>query len=209
MLDEKRMNNLAELTGTLGGRPTLSHVSREEAYYVFPLEVRRLSGATDTLNIMARRELLEQVALRAQPKLSVRGDLRSFNNKTGSGSRLIISVFARTIALCDSPDINQVTLRGVICKPPNLRRTPMGRDICDLILAISRRYGRSDYLPCISWGQKAVEAGSFPVGTTIELSGRVQSRSYIKQENGRAVEKTAFEVSVVTQRAGLDCFGDR
>ena len=203
MLDEKWTNNFVELTGTLGGRPTPSHVSREETYYVFPLEVRRLSGVVDTLNIMARQELLSQVELRAEPKLTVRGELRSFNNKTGSGSRLVISVFARTIALCDSPDINQVALRGVICKPPNLRRTPMGREICDLILAISRRYGRSDYLPCISWGQNAAEAGSFPVGTAIALTGRLQSRTYIKQENGKSLEKTAFEVSVVTQEAEL------
>ena len=203
MLDEKRINNLVELTGTLGGRPILSHVSRDEKYYVFPLEVRRLSGAVDTLNIMARQELLCQTELTAQPKISVRGELRSFNNKTGSGSRLVITVFARTISLTEGPDVNQVTLSGAICKPPTLRRTPMGREICDLMLAISRRYGRSDYLPCISWGQNAAEAGTFPVGTALTLSGRLQSRAYIKQESGRALEKTAFEVSVVTQETGL------
>jgi len=190
------MNNFVELTGILGGRPTLSHVSREEAYYVFPLEVRRLSGAVDTLNIMARRELLEQTELSASPKVTVLGELRSFNNKTGSGSRLVISVFSRAIRLDNGPDANHTALRGVICKPPNLRRTPMGREICDLMLAISRRYGRSDYLPCISWGQNAIEAGEMAVGMTVELTGRVQSRAYIKQENGQTVEKTAFEVSV-------------
>ena len=193
------MNNHVELTGTLGGRPALSHVSREEMYYVFPLEVRRLSGAVDTLNIMARRELLEQVELGPWPKITVLGELRSFNNKTGSGSRLVITVFARVIQLGDGPDANHTVLKGVICKPPTLRRTPMGREICDLMLAISRRYGRSDYLPCISWGQNALEAGGLPVGTTVELTGRVQSRTYIKQEGGRTTEKTAFEVSVVTQ----------
>ena len=201
-LDEKCVNNFVELTGTLGGRPTLSHVSREETYYIFPLEVRRLSGAVDTLNIVARQELLEQVEPRNQPKITVRGELRSFNNKTGSGSRLVITVFARTILLGDGPDANHVALRGVICKPPNLRRTPMGREICDLMLAISRRYGRSDYLPCISWGQNAVEAGALTVGMTAELIGRLQSRAYIKQEDGRAVEKVAFEVSVITQETG-------
>ena len=198
MLEEK-WNNYVELTGTLGGRPTLSHVSREEPYYVFPLEVERLSGAVDRLNIMARREVLDHVILCPSPKITVRGELRSFNNKSGKGSRLVITVFARTITLSDSPDANQVVLRGVVCKPPNLRRTPMGREICDLMLATARRYGRSDYLPCISWGQNAAEAGSWAVGTTAVLTGRVQSRSYIKQEDGITAEKTAFEVSIITQ----------
>ena len=198
-MDEKWTNNLVELTGILGGRPAFSHLSRKEPYYVFPLEVRRLSGSVDTLNIMARREFLDQVELEAKSKITVRGELRSFNNKTGKGNRLVITVFARSLKLCDDPDANHAALRGVICKPPNLRRTPMGREICDLMLAISRRYGRSDYLPCITWGQNAIEAGGWPVGTAVEFTGRAQSRTYIKQEDGQAVEKTAFEVSVVTQ----------
>ena len=196
---DEMTNNFVELTGTLAGRPALSHVSREERYFVFPLEVQRLSGAADTINIMARQELLEQAEFSDLPKITVRGELRSFNNKTGTGSRLVITVFARSIALEDGPDWNHVALRGVICKPPNLRRTPMGREICDLMLAISRRYGRSDYLPCISWGQNACAAADWTVGTALNLTGRVQSRAYIKQENGIAIQKTAFEVSVVTQ----------
>ena len=198
LLDEI-LNNFVELRGNLGGRPRLSHVSRDEAYYVFPLEVQRLSGTIDTLNIMARQELLEQVELTDQPKITVCGELRSFNNKSGNGKRLVITVFARTIVLGDGPDRNHVALRGVICKPPNLRRTPMGREICDLMLAIGRRYGRSDYLPCISWGQSAIEAAGWPVGAIALLTGRVQSRMYIKQEHGSAVEKVAFEVSTITQ----------
>jgi len=149
---------------------------------------------------MARRDLLDQIELKAAPTITVRGDLRSFNNKTGLGSRLVITVFARTISLGWGEDENRVRLRGVLCKPPNLRRTPMGREICDLMLAITRRYGRSDYLPAITWGQNAIEAADWPVGTTVELAGRLQSRLYIKQENGREVEKTAFEVSVISQR---------
>ena len=165
---------------------------------MFPLEVSRLSGATDTVNVMARQDVLEQVELRSLPMLTVRGEVRSFNNKTGLGSRLVITVFARTITLSDSEDRNTVTLRGVLCKPPNLRRTPMGREICDLMLAIPRRYGRSDYLPCISWSRNAVMAAGWPVGTTIEVTGRVQSRNYIKLENGVTVPKTAFEISVIS-----------
>ena len=198
-LEEKRSNNLAELTGVLAGRPELSHISRDEAYFLFPLEVRRLSGTFDRIPIVARQSLLEQIQLDGGSKIKVSGELRSFNNKTGTGSRLVITVFAREIALSDEDDANTITLRGVLCKTPNLRRTPMGREICDLLLASSRRYGRSDYLPCISWGQNAIEAGGWPVGTAVEFTGRAQSRTYIKQEGGQAVEKTAFEVSVVTQ----------
>ena len=199
-MDEKWINNSVELCGVLGRPPIFSHMSRDESYYVFPLEVGRLSGAIDSINIMAKKELLDQVELSSDPKISVLGELRSFNNKTGTGSRLIITTFARTLSLGEGEDVNRVVLRGVLCKPPNLRRTPMGREICDLMLAISRRYGRSDYLPCISWGQNALEAGDWSVGTTVELSGRVQSRKYIKVEQGITLEKTAFEVSVVSQK---------
>jgi len=199
-LEEKGINNLVELCGVLGGRPVFSHVSRDEAYYLFPLEILRLSGALDTINIMVRQTLLEQVVLEPLSKIAIAGELRSFNNKTGAGSRLVITVFARELALTDSEDYNRITLRGTLCKPPNLRRTPMGREICDLLLATSRRYGRSDYLPCISWGQNAMEAGSWTVGAVVAFSGRVQSRAYIKQAHGVACEKTAFEVSVIDQR---------
>ena len=199
-MDEKWINNSVELTGDLGGRPVVSHVSRDEVYYIFPLCIHRLSGTSDTINIMARRSLMEQVTPRAASKITVRGELRSFNNKTGCGSRLIITVFARTISLSEGEDANHVALHGVLCKPPNLRRTPMGREICDLMLAISRRYGRSDYLPCIAWGQNAVEASGWAVGTGLEVAGRIQSRKYIKLENGFSVEKTAFEVSAITLR---------
>ena len=199
-MDEKWMNNSVELCGVLGGPPVFSHVSRDEVYYLFPLHVNRLSGTVDSINILARRELLEQVTLTEEPKIFISGELRSFNNKTGAGSRLVITVFARTIRLGEGEDCNCVTLRGVLCKPPNLRRTPMGREICDLMLAIGRRYGRSDYLPCIAWGRNATEAGGWRVGNAIEINGRIQSRTYIKLENGISKEKTAFEVSVITQR---------
>ena len=198
-LEEKRLNNEAVLTGVLAGRPTLSHISRDVAYMLFPLEVRRLSGAFDRINIMARQTLLEQLTLEERGKIKVSGELRSFNNKTGTGSRLVITVFAQEINLTDEDDQNTISLRGVLCKPPNLRRTPMGREICDLMLAIPRRYGRSDYLPCISWGQNAVEAAAWPVGTAIAITGRVQSRKYVKLEAGIGIEKTAFEVSVISQ----------
>ena len=125
------------------------------------------------------------------------GELRSFNNKSGEGARLVITVFAKEIILCDDEDCNVIRLIGTLCKKPNLRTTPMGRDICDLMLAVNRKYGRSDYLPCIAWGIKAREAADWDVGTTVSLEGRIQSRTYIKLIDDVPVEKTAFEVSVI------------
>ena len=192
----ERINNIVELRGALAGRPVLSHSSRSETYYMFPLEIERLSGAVDTINIVARRELLEEVELEEKERVYVKGELRSFNNKSGVGNRLIITVFAQEIALQDESDMNSVTLAGTVCKPPTLRKTPMGREICDMMLAVNRRYGRSDYLPCIAWGRLAEMASEFSVGAEVQLTGRIQSRKYIKNENDVQTEKTAFEVSV-------------
>ena len=194
------MNNYVQLCGEVAAPPRFSHQSREAVYYIFPLEVARLSGAKDVLNILARKEQLEALELGPLPKLMVTGELRSFNNKTGAGNRLVITVFARQMQLGQGPDENQVFLRGTLCKTPNLRKTPMGREICDLLIATARRYGRSDYLPCITWGQKAIEATSWTVGDMVELEGRIQSRTYIKQEEGQTFEKTAFELSVIGQK---------
>ncbi|MGE4484474.1 MAG: single-stranded DNA-binding protein [Oscillospiraceae bacterium] len=192
----ERINNIVELRGALAGRPVLSHSSRSEMYYMFPLEIERLSGAVDTLNIVVRRELLESVELEEKQRVYVKGELRSFNNKSGVGNRLIITVFAQALELTDESDMNSVTLAGTICKPPTLRKTPMGREICDMMLAVNRRYGRSDYLPCIAWGRLAETASEFAVGADVQLTGRIQSRKYIKNENDVQTEKTAFEVSV-------------
>ena len=132
-------------------------------------------------------------------RLTVDGQLRSFNNKSGSGSRLVISVFAQllTPAREEEEDRNRIALRGVICKPPVLRRTPLGRCISDMMLAVNRRYGRADYLPCIAWGQVAMITGNMAVGEALSLEGRVQSRAYTKVVEGYAQERTAFEVSVM------------
>lgn len=195
-MDEDISRNNALLTGALASAPAFSHSSRGEDFYSFALAVRRLSGAVDTINIIARRSLLETVEVCDAEKLSVTGELRSFNNKSGEGAKLVITVFAKDLTPCSSADCNTVRLTGALCKPPNLRVTPMGRDICDLMLAVNRRYGRSDYLPCITWGINAREAGLWDTGTKVSLEGRIQSRKYIKMIDGEAVEKTAFEVSV-------------
>lgn len=189
-------NNSVRLCGVMGQAPVFSHSSRGQQFYTFPLEVRRLSGNCDTVNVLVRRQLLDSVEVEERSRICVSGQLRTFNNRRGDGARLVISVFAREIYLSDEEDANLVELSGTICKPPKLRCTPMGRDICDLMLAVNRHYGRSDYLPCICWGIKAREAASWDVGTKLELKGRIQSRKYIKLTEEGSQEKTAFEVSV-------------
>ena len=188
--------NSLRLCGTMAGRPVYSHSSRGREFFSFPLEVRRLSGAIDRLNLLVSGEQLAQLEAGNQEKLSVTGELRSFNNRRGEGARLVITVFVRELGFCDEEDQNLVRLSGTLCKEPRLRTTPMGRDICDLMLAVNRRYGRSDYLPCICWGQKARRAALWTVGQRLQLEGRVQSRSYIKLTEDGPTEKTAYEVSV-------------
>lgn len=195
-MDENTCTNFARLIGVMSAPPAFSHASRGESFYTFALDVARLSGTTDTINIVARSELLSAVEACDTEKLCVTGELRSFNNKSGEGAKLVITVFAKEILPCDENDLNLICLTGTLCKPPNLRVTPMGRDICDLMLAVNRKYGRSDYLPCITWGLKAREASYWDTGTTVSLEGRIQSRRYIKLIGGEAIEKTAFEVSV-------------
>lgn len=188
--------NYAKLCGVMAAKPVYSHSSRGKQFYTFPLEVLRLSGNCDTLNIIARPEQLAAVEAAEREHICVIGQLRTFNNRHGEGAKLVITVFAREIYLTDEDDCNLVQLTGTLCKAPNLRCTPMGRDICDLMLAVNRHYGRSDYLPCICWGVKAREAEAWGVGTQLHLEGRIQSRRYIKLSDEGAVEKTAFEVSV-------------
>lgn len=195
-MDENISRNTARLCGVIAAAPVFSHSGRGECFYTFPLEVARLSGATDKINIIVRDELMESIQLCEAEKICVVGELRSFNNKSGEGAKLVITVFAKELYLCDDDDLNEVHLIGTLCKKPNLRMTPMGRDICDLMLAVNRRYGRSDYLPCITWGLKAREAAEWDTGTMVTLEGRIQSRNYIKIVGGDPVEKTAFEVSV-------------
>ena len=128
----------------------------------------------------------------------VTGQLRSFNNKSGHGNRLVITVLAQDIQPGCPESRNRILLSGTLCKPPILRRTPLGRSICDLMLAVGRRYGRADYLPVIAWGQLAVQAARLQVGDTLSLEGRVQSRTYRKVlEDGTAQERVAYEVSAM------------
>ena len=175
-MDEIKTSNFCFLRGAMAAVPHYSHSSRGEDFYSFPMEIYRLSGTTDIINIIARSSLLDALEVEENCKLCVEGELRSFNNKSGAGQKLIISVFAKDMWFDSGDDENRIELHGTLCKMPKLRVTPMGREICDLMVAVNRRYGRSDYLPCIAWGIIAREAAVWSVGTVIQLSGRVQSR---------------------------------
>lgn len=138
-MDELERNNYAELCGTLAAPPALSHENRQERFFTFPLETQRLSGTIDRVNVVVRERLLAEMPLEEPARLCVTGDVRSFNNRRGPGAKLVITVFAHDITPCDEPyDRNLILLSGTLCKPPNLRTTPMGRDICDLMLAVNR-----------------------------------------------------------------------
>jgi len=190
-------NNAIVLRGSMASRPVFSHTSRGIRFFTFPLEVLRLSGTYDRLNIICREDALAEIELTAADKLCIHGEIRSFNNKSGVGPRLVITVLAREIALDCGEDMNEAELRGAICKAPNLRVTPLGRDICDLMLAVNRKYGRTDYLPCIVWGWRAREVSIWEVGTQVCLTGRMQSRIYLKSIGSSVEEKTAYEISAV------------
>jgi len=189
-------NNYAELSGVVAEAPYFSHENRGEKYYIVPVAAKRLSGTTDTINIIIRAKLLPP-DITVGKKVHVFGQIRSYNNKTDVGAKLIVSLFAREFILDSCEDRNDVLLKGTICKQPNFRTTPLGREICDFMLAVNRKYEKSDYLPCIAWGMKAREIAEMPVGKSITVSGRIQSRTYIKLINNQPIEKTAFEVSVI------------
>ena len=184
------------LEGTALEAPVLSHENHGTRFYRFPLEVPRLSGTPDTLPVLLPEPLLDSVQTEAP--LRVQGQLRSFNNRSGVGNRLVLTVYAQAIQPGTGEPCNRILLSGALCKPPIFRRTPLGRSICDLMLAVSRRYGRADYLPVIAWGQLAVRAARLQVGDPLSLEGRVQSRAYRKVlEDGSIQGRVAYEVSAM------------
>ena len=194
-MEWERVPNQVRLRGIVVGEPMFSHENRGERYEVFELAVERLSGTVDRLPVMRNEK--SELEIKAGMNLEVVGELRSFNNKSGQGRRLILTVYSKSIVLAEGPPMNELCLEGAICKPPAARRTPLGREICDFILAVNRKYGRADYLPCIAWGRLSGEVAAQEVGSRIRLEGRLQSRTYIKTENGINEERTAFEVSVM------------
>ena len=172
--------NRVELRGVAEDAPLLSHVNHGCAFYRFTLSVLRLSGQADKLPVIVPRPLLLLTPVSPGDGVHITGQLRSFNNKSGQGSRLVISTFAQTLTHDAGEPLNRIFLSGVLCKQPALRRTPLGREICDMILAVNRRYGRADYLPCIAWGAVAQQVSLLHTGARLTAEGRVQSRVYSK-----------------------------
>ena len=196
---EQHLNQVT-LIGNPLGRPAYSHSNHGRHFYSFPLEVRRLSGNVDRLQILVPEEVLEETPVDYGSALCVTGQIRSYNSHKPGGSRLIISVFAESMEITDLPHDNRVSLLGNICKPPVYRRTPLGREICDIMLAVNRSYDRADYLPCILWGYSAREAETYTVGTPLLLTGRLQSREYIKILEDRSEQRVAYEISAITSQ---------
>ena len=191
--------NEVTLIGTAAAAPTVSHENHEARFVKFPLRVLRLSGQADELTVMLPESLTERCRVEEGKRLCVVGQLRSYNNRSGSGRKLVLSVYARTLCCCEGEeDCNEILLAGAICKPPVGRSTPLGREICDVLLAVNRRYGRADYIPCIAWGALAAEVGEREVGDTLAFRGRIQSREYRKTTPKGAEKRVAYEVSVMT-----------
>ena len=190
--------NQAILRGQLQGLPQFSHENHGQKFFRFFLEIPRLSGAVDVVPVVARQELLESMDLSGGSCLYIRGQIRSHNSRTGGVRHLLVFVFAEEILCQDGEPLNQVELLGALCKEPNYRRTPLGREICDCLLAVSRGYHRADYLPCILWGRTACEISQLHIRDEIMISGRLQSRTYCKQTDDGPQERVTYEVSALS-----------
>ena len=187
-------------TGRLEAPLTLSHEVMNEQFYVGNFLVKRLSGTMDRLPITVPGKLLEQMHMQDGPPMQLSGQVRSYNKVVDGAGRLMITLFVQRVNL-DAPNDteNKVELIGAICKPPIYRSTPFGREICDLMLAANRAFGKSDYIPCIAWGRNAQYAARFSVGDKLHITGRLQSREYQKLlDNGEYMQRSAFEVSAFT-----------
>ena len=192
------LGNYLRLSGTLIDTPVYGHEVFGEKFYYATLSVPRLSGAEDTLPITLSERLMDEDGLQVGQTLTLEGQLRSYNKVIEGAGRLLITGFAqRLLPSCGDENPNQVQLTGALCKPPSYRTTPFGREIADLMLAVNRAYGKSDYIPCITWGRTARFASHLKVGDKVTLLGRFQSRAYQKQlADGSVVSKMAYEVSV-------------
>lgn len=191
-------NNCCFLSGRVCTPPVPSHSIYGEGFYRMEMEVPRLSRQVDVLPLTVSERLFNGGNLYGK-LISVEGQLRSYNKMVEGRSRLIISVFARTLFGIDRfpEDPNRIILEGYVCKPPIYRTTPFHREITDMLLAVNRAYDKSDYIPCICWGHNARMSGQIPVGTKVCVNGRVQSRDYDKQmDNGQIQTRRVYEVSV-------------
>ena len=204
-------NNYLTLVGKVTGEKKFSHEIYGESFYVFNLEIPRLSGNSDIIPITVSERLLKEETLQEGKKLLIKGQFRSYNSYENEKNRLILTVFAKDIVELEENEVeeeeneivkketitNEVVLVGYICKKPIYRQTPFGREISDLLLAVNRAYNKSDYIPCIAWGRTARFCQNLEVGSQVKVFGRVQSRTYEKKhEDGSVETRIAYEVSV-------------
>lgn len=198
-------NNHLVLVGKITSEKSFSHEIYGESFYTFNMEVPRLSDITDIIPITVSERLLINMPVEIGKEIIVEGQFRSYNTYEDNRSRLVLTVFAkeiveRVITGAEDEKIsvsNEVTLTGFLCKQAVYRKTPFGREIADILLAVNRAYNKSDYIPCIAWGRNARFCDNLPVGSAVKIVGRIQSRNYIKTlEDGTQIHKTAYEVSI-------------
>jgi len=186
------------LRGTLSSLPEFSHENHGLRFFRFCLEVPRLSGTVDLLPVVAEETILNGFDLSGGKMLTITGQIRSYNVRSDGKRHLKIFVFARSIVCEDGEPLNEVILEGPLCREPNYRRTPLGREICDVMLAVPRSFKRADYLPCILWGRTAQEGSRCHTSDRILICGRLQSRIYTKVTEEGSEERTAYEISALT-----------
>ena len=201
MVDKAIENNKVSIIGEIVSEFKFSHEVFGEGFYSVDVSVNRLSDMSDVIPLMVSERLVDVSENLTGKLVEVVGQFRSYNRHEGNRNKLILSIFVREWQLVDenpmSGKTNQIFLDGYICKAPVYRKTPLGREISDLLLAVNRPYGKSDYIPCIAWGRNARFASSFEVGGRIQIWGRVQSREYVKKIDEDETEKhVAYEVSV-------------
>ena len=190
--------NFITLRGSLQELPKFSHENHGRRFFRFLLEVPRLSGAVDMLPVIAEENLINTLDPCGGDMLTVTGQIRSHNCRTETTRHLMIFVFAGAVYAEDGAPINEVILEGPLCKEPTYRRTPLGREICDVMLAVPRAFRRADYLPCILWGRTAQEIAACHTRDRIRICGRLQSRIYTKLTDNGPQERTAYEISALS-----------
>ena len=201
MSDKIIENNQVTIMGEVASPLTYSHEVFGEGFYMVEVSVRRLSNSQDQIPVMVSERLIDVSQDYTGEFIMVSGQFRSYNRHDEVKNRLVLSVFAREIEFVeeelDGAKTNNILLDGYICKLPVYRKTPLGREIADLLLAVNRPYGKSDYIPCICWGRNARYASSFEVGEHVQITGRIQSREYVKKlTEERTERRVAYEVSV-------------
>ncbi len=201
MVDQVIENNQVIMAGEIVSEFVFSHEVFGEGFYMLEISVRRLSNSYDVIPLMISERLIDVTQDYRGETIAVSGQFRSYNRHEEKKNRLVLSVFVRELEFVEeepeSSRTNQIFLEGYICKMPVYRKTPLGREIADLLVAVNRPYGKSDYIPCICWGRNARYASGFEVGAHIQLWGRIQSREYTKKVSEEEIERRiAYEVSV-------------